>query len=93
MLGTAAIWNTRQRTVTTIFWYDPIFLSTLQRSGGWKISWLYGARRFTSVLALVRVRVGWNGDLGEKDKEKAVKREKLLVIEKNVQSNNKNVRI
>jgi len=51
MLGTAAIWNTRQRTVTTIFWYDPIFSSMLQRSGGWKISWLYGARRSTSVLA------------------------------------------
>lgn len=62
MLGTAAIWNTRQRTVTTIFWYDPIFLSTLQRSGGWKISWLYGARRSTSAFVLfVRVHVGWNG--------------------------------
>lgn len=38
--------------VTTIFWYDPIFLSTLQRSGGWKISRLYGARWSTSALAL-----------------------------------------
>lgn len=85
MLGTAAIWNTRQRTVTTIFWYDPIFLSTLQRSGGWKISWLHGVRRSTSALALLYVFTS-DGmvDLGEKDKRKAVEREKLLVIEKNV---------
>lgn len=46
--------------VTTIFWYDPIFPSTLQRSGGWKISRLYGERGglLPLWLSLVRARIG-----------------------------------
>lgn len=88
MLGTAAIWNTRQRTVTTIFWYDPISLSMLRRSGGWKISWLYGARRSTSALAPLYVsRVGWNGRSRRKRhssrKRKIISHREKYVTEKN----------
>lgn len=37
-------------SVTTIFWYDPIFRSVVLRSGGWKISRFYWARCSSSTL-------------------------------------------